>query len=136
MQPHRLGVTIATLAMAGTLAACGTATGTDASSPSPSASKSDPVPAASKSFDDAMKKIEQQLEDDYVATCHKLVKRNLKSPATASFASTQVTHPTKYSYRIKGGVDAENGFGALLRLHYQCTGRKGSVHLDYLRQPS
>ena len=53
----------------------------------------------------------------------KFVKDRLKAPATAKFPGSLEyrDHITKLSgrrYRISSWVDAQNGFGALLRMHF------------------
>jgi hypothetical protein len=61
--------------------------------------------------------------------CQNLVKDNLRAPSTASFPS----FPTVSGDTIRGAVDAENGFGAMIRSDFQCTIIGGSqVRLDFL----
>jgi hypothetical protein len=60
-------------------------------------------------------------------TCHKAVLAQLKAPSTARWAGDDkqrlddggMTGPVQYV--IDGHVDAENGFGAMIRLSYTCS---------------
>jgi hypothetical protein len=57
-----------------------------------------------------------------ITACREKVKTQLKAPATAQFSGESVTkQPTGGLYEVRGVVDAENGFGALLRQRYTCT---------------
>lgn len=57
-----------------------------------------------------------------ISACRAKVKANLKAPATAQFSQETVARqPTGNLYEVRGLVDAENGFGALLRQRYACT---------------
>lgn len=57
-----------------------------------------------------------------ISACRAKVKANLKAPATAQFSQETVARqPTGNLYEVRGLVDAENGFGALLRQRYTCT---------------
>lgn len=44
----------------------------------------------------------------------------LKSPATASFGGETTKKTGKNTYHVEGYVDAQNGFGATVRNHYEC----------------
>jgi hypothetical protein len=57
-----------------------------------------------------------------IAACREKVKVQLKAPATAQFSGEAVTkQPTGELFEVRGVVDAENGFSALLRQRYTCT---------------
>lgn len=57
-----------------------------------------------------------------IAACRERVKTQLKAPATAQFSGEAVTkQPTGAFFEVNGVVDAQNGFGALLRQRYRCT---------------
>lgn len=59
-------------------------------------------------------------------TSQEFVKRRLKSPSTAEFSSqsnTSVTKVDSLTYRVRGHVDAQNSFGAMLRNQYVVTMR-------------
>lgn len=53
--------------------------------------------------------------------CQKAVRGRLKAPATATFGDTQRVMLAGDQFRVTGPVDAENSFGALLRMDYTCT---------------
>jgi hypothetical protein len=62
--------------------------------------------------------------------CEDFVAEKLKSPGSAEFpgvtdsdyAKTKVLSSKKpWEYRVTGVVDAQNGFGALVRIDYVCT---------------
>jgi hypothetical protein len=55
-----------------------------------------------------------------IAACETAVKAQLKSPATAGF-SGETTSPAGSGYYVEGNVDAQNGFGALIRSHWTCS---------------
>jgi len=55
--------------------------------------------------------------------CQQFVNKNLKAPKTADFASykaDKVTQINDNSFKVISYVDAENSFGALLRINYIC----------------
>jgi hypothetical protein len=57
--------------------------------------------------------------------CHQFVEDRLRAPATAKFEAYReatITN-TGSQYTVRGHVDAENGFGALIRSHYSCVVR-------------
>jgi hypothetical protein len=63
---------------------------------------------------------------DFAAQCEELVTRQLKAPATARFESSVVAkqaeiRTTTEGYEWVGWVDAQNGFGALVRTKFTCT---------------
>lgn len=55
-----------------------------------------------------------------ISACETAVKAQLKSPATAGF-SGETTSPAGNGYYVEGNVDAQNGFGALIRSHWTCS---------------
>lgn len=62
------------------------------------------------------------LSAQQIAACRERVKLQLKAPATAKFSEESVSRePTGPFFTVVGLVDAENGFGALLRQRYRCT---------------
>lgn len=72
--------------------------------------------------------------DGAVAACEGFVKDRLKAPATASFGVEQVSKKDR-TYVVANTVDAENSFGAKLRMNYACTvtaNADGGWHLDSL----
>ena len=48
------------------------------------------------------------------------IKTSLKSPSTAIFSNSSTTKLTKGVYKVSGNVDAQNGYGAMLRNRYTC----------------
>ena len=69
--------------------------------------------------------------------CHNRVESALKAPSTARFSSTVSKHNTREDdFLVEGTVDAENGFGAMVRSSFQCvvdtSGSSPSVTLNYL----
>lgn len=57
-----------------------------------------------------------------ISACRERVKTQLKAPATATFSGEAVTRqPTGSLLEVNGVVDAQNGFGAMLRQRYRCT---------------
>lgn len=67
---------------------------------------------------------EPDAPDEYGArdVCEQFVEKRLKAPATAEFENTATTQAGD-EWTVEGDVDAENGFGALIRNHYVCTVR-------------
>ncbi len=63
------------------------------------------------------------------STCEDWVKDQLKAPATADFNDTSVSGSGPWT--VTGTVDAENGFGANLRVAWTCDIRLDSD--DYYR---
>lgn len=53
-----------------------------------------------------------------IAQCEAAIEERLKAPATADFNSTATGDGT---WTVIGTVDAENGFGAMIRSSYQCS---------------
>lgn len=71
------------------------------------------------------KKIERKEESkkiDAITYAQECVKQRLKAPATAEFSllNTEVNKINDSIYLVRGTVDAQNTFGALLRSHYKC----------------
>ena len=58
--------------------------------------------------------------DEVTQACENSVKIQLKAPATAQFSgeSAYATDDAKTSWKVSGNVDAQNGFGALLRMSW------------------
>jgi hypothetical protein len=52
--------------------------------------------------------------------CRKAVLAQLKSPGSARWVGQTVTPDDKGGFEVVGDVDAQNGFGALMRLSYTC----------------
>lgn len=77
--------------------------------------------------------------DDYnnrftaIRQCEELVKQQLKAPSTAEFNSSASGDGT---WTVVGTVDAQNGFGAMIRSEFGCTvvisGRNAETTLEYL----
>lgn len=59
--------------------------------------------------------------DGYLAelACEDAVKNQLRSPSTAKFDSSHSGSGPSFS--VTGSVDAENGFGAMVRAYYTCS---------------
>lgn len=55
-----------------------------------------------------------------VAQCETAVKNQLKAPATAKFSGEDYIDEDP-TWLVTGSVDAQNGFGALLRSAFNCT---------------
>jgi hypothetical protein len=57
-----------------------------------------------------------------IAECQELVKDRLRAPGSAKFEKIQVNEKDDSYFEIVGVVDSENGFGALLRANFKCSG--------------
>jgi hypothetical protein len=57
--------------------------------------------------------------------CHGAIKDRLKSPGTAAFGGEFLREST--TPELTGWVDSQNGFGALVRSTWVCTGTKTDV---------
>lgn len=55
-----------------------------------------------------------------LAACHEKAKEQLRAPGTAVFSGEAAEVQSGIQSRVTGVVDAQNGFGALLRLRYVC----------------
>lgn len=60
-----------------------------------------------------------------VQTCYDFVKTKLKAPATAQFppvaeARIEIDAADNSKWNVYSYVDAENSFGAMLRMNYRC----------------
>jgi hypothetical protein len=60
-----------------------------------------------------------------VRTCYDFVLTKLKAPATAKFppadeARIEIDQANTSKWNVYSYVDAENSFGAMLRMHYRC----------------
>jgi len=61
-------------------------------------------------------------EDWAIHNTKEFITSNLKAPTTAEFPSDEefkVEHIKDNYYNITGYVDSENGFGAMVRMHYK-----------------
>jgi len=68
-----------------------------------------------------------------ITECQELIKDRLRAPGSAKFEKIKVNEKDDSYFEIVGVVDAENGFGALLRGNFKCSGYdKGEVKLIYL----
>lgn len=123
-----------TLTAALSLTGCGAATAGNPSKPSPTTPTPNAAKSAQDAYDKALDDVERALRKEASDTCGKLVKKNLKAPATAQWSGLKVRKRGE-TYVVTGSVDAENGFGALLRLDYRCTMKNGTVTLTKLDEP-
>lgn len=73
--------------------------------------------------------------DEAIAQCEARIEKLLKAPSTAAFASTATSDG---SWVVKGTVDSQNGFGAMVQSSYQCTvdihDDAATTTVDYLDQ--
>lgn len=53
--------------------------------------------------------------------CEQFIEARLKAPSTARFPRETVSKNTVGAYVVEGQVDAQNGFGAMIRMDYTCT---------------
>lgn len=83
--------------------------------------KSDPPPSSPSTGPSAAKTSTAAL----IEACHEGVKNRLKSPGTAKFGGEFQRGSTPPE--VAGWVDSENGFGALVRSDWVCTGRATDV---------
>lgn len=64
--------------------------------------------------------------DRAYAVCRQFVEKRLRAPRTAEFPSfyerdaVSVTSYEGGEYRVQAYVDAQNGFGAMIRTHFTC----------------
>jgi hypothetical protein len=71
----------------------------------------------------------QDRKIEALSTCEQFVERRLKAPSTAKFShvwDTTMTGSGDGPYQVRGFVDAQNSFGAMLRNHYVCTAQRTS----------
>lgn len=61
--------------------------------------------------------------------CEQLVSDELKAPATAKYSDITIENLDSSTFNIYGSVDAENGFGALIRSSFECQSTNGHVKL-------
>jgi hypothetical protein len=67
-------------------------------------------------------------------SCKEAVSNQLVSPASAQFEISIVTESASGLYVVNGTVDSQNGFGAMLRAHFECVvNDDGTAVVDYLR---
>jgi len=61
--------------------------------------------------------------DEYtaIAACERSVEAQLRAPATAEFSNQVASRGADGSYEVRGNVDSENGFGAMLRSSWTCS---------------
>lgn len=52
--------------------------------------------------------------------CEQFVTDQLKAPATAVFSGAFAAEQSDASWIVRGSVDSENGFGAMIRNNYTC----------------
>lgn len=60
--------------------------------------------------------------DAYTA-CTRFVDGRLKAPASArhqEYRDVAISHPAGGGFRVRGHVDSQNGFGAMLRSRWEC----------------
>lgn len=55
-----------------------------------------------------------------IAACQDAVRKQLRSPSTAKFSEDRVVEEAGATHYVHGVVDAQNGFGAMLRNRYEC----------------
>lgn len=65
------------------------------------------------------------LSSDAFVICQSFVRKQLKAPSTAKFPAAESTKRDGATYTVKGGVDAQNSYGAMIRTPYTCV-----VHAD------
>ena len=65
--------------------------------------------------------------------CRNAVKAQLKSPSSAQF-SGETVEAAGSIWKVKGNVDADNSYGAAMRLTYQCNVDGSSAVVTYLTQ--
>ncbi|MDA8369503.1 MAG: hypothetical protein M0026_06495 [Nocardiopsaceae bacterium] len=74
----------------------------------------------------ASKAESQAMLDTAFRECRDAVEQRLKAPASAAFPAEETTvrladeGDVDWRYEVHGAVDAQNGFGAMIRLDYEC----------------
>jgi hypothetical protein len=72
-------------------------------------------------------------DSDYITSAHDYVESQLKSPSTASWCDNdEVTTNDAGDKIVMGCVDAENSFGATVRIMYNITEDKDTNVIDHL----
>lgn len=72
-------------------------------------------------------------DSDYIASAHDYVESQLKSPSTASWCDNdKVTTNDAGDKIVMGCVDAQNSFGATVRIVYSVTEDKDTNVTDHL----
>jgi hypothetical protein len=66
-----------------------------------------------------------------IQKCEGKVKNTLQSPTTAQFSGVTTTKHDFGVWTIEGNVDAQNGFGAMIRDTFSCVVDKNGVNLGY-----
>jgi hypothetical protein len=69
---------------------------------------------------------EPTAEDEVLDVCRQSVEEQLKAPATAQWSDETVEALNSHGdhFDVQGHVDAENGFGALIRMVWKCDARR------------
>ena len=68
---------------------------------------------------DVVQDMSNNTEDDAINAAYKIVRDRLKSPATARFSNSEASLAAdSCTWTVSGYVDAQNGFGALIRAKY------------------
>lgn len=67
-----------------------------------------------------------------IDSCHRAVESQLTSPGSAQYdaGAPPQQEPQGPSWHIRGNVDSQNGFGALVRSNYDCVVDPGSLTHD------
>lgn len=60
------------------------------------------------------------VSDADLTLCEEAIKSRLKAPATAVFSSWEQEEMDARLTSVRGEVDAENGFGAMIRSSFKC----------------
>jgi hypothetical protein len=55
-----------------------------------------------------------------IEACQDAVRKQLRSPSSAKFSEDRVVERAGATHYVHGVVDAQNGFGAMLRNRYEC----------------
>lgn len=76
---------------------------------------------ASASIDRAKALADEAAQNTARNACRKAVLAQLKSPGSARWADDTVASEGSAGWQVDGEVDAQNGFGALVRLSFTCT---------------
>lgn len=63
-------------------------------------------------------------ESRAVEACQEDVRARLKAPSTAEFVDDPLVVEVDDGYQVTGEVDAQNGFGAMIRNRYTCLAKQ------------
>lgn len=66
-------------------------------------------------------------ESRAAGACEEAVEARLKSPASAEFLDDPMVTKSGDVWEVRGGVDAQNGFGAMIRNFYTCKVEHGDL---------